>query len=269
MNVTNGSGILLASELGVAGSFSATASVTLPAGVDIVATTFRIDVNTSAAAVSESLLINGDTLELSLPGGPFLQVAVIGASVFIGDEPSITADLFFRSASGDVFFGVRNFAVTIDGNVVGGGEGAFLVLATGIAGIASGSVSGSVGPVSGGASGTLRINTTNTHVQRSFTFDGQTFSLDLPQGTDGMFFDLAVTGASLNIGASSRSRSAPARSTAVCWPACGCSSVRARRSSRTAPPTLPPAGCCSRTPSASTSTSEPACSSTPRARSAS
>ncbi len=200
VNVTNGSGILLVSEVGLAGSFSATASITMPAGIDIVATTFRIDVNTSGAAVTESLVVNGDTISMALPAGPFLQVAVIGAKLFIGDEPSITADLFFRSAGASVFFGVKNFAVTVDGNVVGGGEGAFVVLSNGIAGIASGSVSLSGGGVSAGASGTLRVNTTGAQVTQSFTFDGQTFALDIPGTAGGTFFDLAITGASLNIG---------------------------------------------------------------------
>ena len=56
------------------------------------------------------------------------------------------------------------------------------------------------GPVTVGASATLRVNTTGAAVNRSFSFAGQTFTVALPAGTDGMFFELAVTDANLNIG---------------------------------------------------------------------
>ena len=198
--VTAGSGFLLATPVGLAGSLSATAALTLPAGVDVTANTFRVDVNTTSLPVAEALVLNGDALTLALPAGPFVQVAVLGASLFIGEQPAITADLLFRLEGAEVVFAVRNLAVTVGGQVVGGGEGAFVVLASGVAGIASGSVAVSSGPVTGGASGTLRVNATGAAINRTITFGGQTFTLAMPAGTDGTFFDLTVTGATLNIG---------------------------------------------------------------------
>ena len=107
VSVTNGSGFLLVSALGVAGSLSATAALTLPAGIDITATTFRVDVNSTAVPVVESLLLNGDAVELALPAGPFVQVAVLDASLFVGDQPTITADVLFRRDGADIVFAVR------------------------------------------------------------------------------------------------------------------------------------------------------------------
>ena len=201
LTVTNGSGFLLVSSLGVAGSLGASATITMPtADVEITATSFRIDVNATSSPVSESLMLNGDALELSLPAGPFVQVVVLGASMYVAEEPAITADLFFRTDGANIVFAVRNLAVTIGVNAVGGGEGMFLILPTGIAGVASGSVSVSGGGFNGGASGALRVNTTGLARTETINFGGTPFALNIPAGTGGLFFDLTVTSASLNIG---------------------------------------------------------------------
>ncbi|HEY3484876.1 MAG TPA: hypothetical protein VGK49_05795, partial [Ilumatobacteraceae bacterium] len=128
------------------------------------------------------------------------EVAILDASVFIGEQPTITADVYFRRSGLQTFFAVRDFAVTIGGQVVGGGEGAFLMLSTGVAGIVSGSVQASGGGVAGSASGTLRINTTGTAQSVDFTFGDTQFQFDLPAGTDGLFFQLTVTDVSINLG---------------------------------------------------------------------
>ena len=99
-----------------------------------------------------------------------------------------------------VFFGVRNLAVTLDGQTVGSGEGAFLVLSNGVVGIASGSVSLSAGEIQAGASGNLRVNSTGATVNTSVTIDGQVFGFNIPGIVGDVFFDLQVTDASLNIG---------------------------------------------------------------------
>ncbi|HEY3484905.1 MAG TPA: hypothetical protein VGK49_05940, partial [Ilumatobacteraceae bacterium] len=72
VSATNGSGILLASSDGIAGTMSVSVALTLPGDFDIVASTFRISINTGTEAVSESLLVAGDTVQLDLPAGPFV-----------------------------------------------------------------------------------------------------------------------------------------------------------------------------------------------------
>ncbi len=200
ITVSNGSGVVIASELGLAGSLSASVAFSLPSTLDIVASTFRVDINTTSQPVSESLNVGGDPVQLALPAGPFIQVQALGASVYVGDTVSLTADLYFRKDATRVFFAVRKMAITVDGDQLGSGEGAFLLTATGIAGVASGSVSVAGGGASASATGTLRLNATGSALTASFSIDGQVFALDLPAGTDGLYLDLAISDVSLNFG---------------------------------------------------------------------
>src|SRR4029078_11025192 len=55
VRVTNGSGLRIATSNGIAGSLSAAVTFTLPAGVAIVATSFKVEFNTTSVAVSESM----------------------------------------------------------------------------------------------------------------------------------------------------------------------------------------------------------------------
>jgi hypothetical protein len=200
VQVTGGNGILLVSELGLAGSFSVTVALTLPTDVDIIATSFTVEVNSTSAAVSESLTVAGDTIDLQLAAGPYVQVVALGTAFYVGTEAEMTADVYFRKDGADTFFAVDNFSVTIDGDDVGNGAGAFLITATGIAGFVTASVQVNTGPVTGGATGRLDINSTGAAVSQSFTFGTQTFDLDLPAGTDGLYYELTISDVSLNIG---------------------------------------------------------------------
>ncbi len=199
--MTGGSGVLLVSNAGLVGSFTVSVALTLPADVDIIATSFTIQVNTTNAAVSESVVVAGDTIELELSAGPFVQVVALGAAFYVADQAEMTADVYFRTDGTDTFVGVKNFSVTINGDDVGDGEGAFLITAAGIAGYVTASVQVNTGAVTGGATGRIDINSTGVATGAlSFVFDGSTFAIDLPAGTDGLYYHLSISDVSLNIG---------------------------------------------------------------------
>ncbi len=80
VNVTNGAGTLLVDRSGLAANFLVTAAVHIPGGVVNSTATARIQINTRASAVDESIVMMHD---LVLPGGPFARVELTGVTLTI------------------------------------------------------------------------------------------------------------------------------------------------------------------------------------------
>ena len=180
VSVTDGQGFLLANSNGLAGSFSVSASFTLPGGLSLTVNTIRIDINTGNVAVAESLTLAGDVYSLQLPAGPFLQVTVVGAQLTVTSAVVLSGDFSFSQAAGVTSLGLANLSLTYQGNGITNGVGAFVFVPAGagntggIAGTLSGNVSVAASGFSVGGNFGLRINTTNMAVTQSVQVNGQT-----------------------------------------------------------------------------------------------
>ncbi len=146
--VSGGSGALTVNSLGVAGSFAATAAVTLP-GATLTVSTVRFDINTASTPVNDTFTIGSTTTTLDLPAGPFVRVTALGAQLAIGSSLTLTGDFSFdQDASGTVRVGAANvFANTSSGGqnlTIANGQGGLVVFGGtggGIAGVLSGDIS--------------------------------------------------------------------------------------------------------------------------------
>ena len=85
LSLDDGEGILVLSSSGVAADLAVTPTFTLPAGVTL-AGTFRLAVNTTNAAVTESLVVGDRVVSLDLPAGPYLRVAATDVELVAGGQ---------------------------------------------------------------------------------------------------------------------------------------------------------------------------------------
>jgi len=86
VSVTNGQGMLLVNNDGLAGSFSANVALTLPAGISL-SGDFAIAINQTGRSINESLNIGGQTVTLTAPAGPYLRVEARGARLSLLVKP--------------------------------------------------------------------------------------------------------------------------------------------------------------------------------------
>src|SRR5262249_50555819 len=144
VNVTGGSGQIIVSPRGVAGSFTATATLTLP-GLSPSGGTFKLAINSTTADVTEAFTVGSTTRTLTLPAGPYVSVEVLGLKLAFDADNFIHGDFAFDQKDGVTRVAVTGLDISIAGDsVLVGGEGAFVVKATGIAGYFSGKAD--VGP---------------------------------------------------------------------------------------------------------------------------
>ena len=142
--------------------------------------------------MAETLTLEGNTLNLQLPAGPFVSVTVVGAVLTVGSIP-LTGDFSFEQVTQQpgnvkkILFAAANVSLTYSGNGITNGQGAFVILpattspasAGGVAGMLSGNVAlaaGGGGFSAGGSFG-LRINTATTAVDESVNLNGQTIAI--------------------------------------------------------------------------------------------
>jgi hypothetical protein len=204
VDITHGQGFLLMNSQGIAGSFSVAANLTVP-GASLTAGSILLEVNTMSVTVDEFLVVGTEEIEVFLPPGPYLRVVVLDAELQLGNAqgPMITADFSFsqyETAPGVPVtqIAVANAAVTFDGQGITQGEGAFVLLPTGVAGYLSGVASIEVPGVSLGGSFGLEINKSGVAVNETLQLGDETLNIVFPTGDDVFrFFGADLT---LNIG---------------------------------------------------------------------
>ncbi|MHB1572001.1 MAG: beta strand repeat-containing protein, partial [Solirubrobacteraceae bacterium] len=150
--VGGGDGQLVISSAGIAGSLTATGvAVTLP-GVTVKGGTFTIQASTYATAIDQPFTVAGTTSTLSLPAGPYVSVVATGLDLTIGPVDVQGSFAFSRQTATDgsvqTVIAATGVTVTAGPASLTGGQGAFLIGSTGIAGILTGTAS--VGDSSGG-----------------------------------------------------------------------------------------------------------------------
>jgi Ca2+-binding RTX toxin-like protein len=196
LNVTNGIGAFVFRSTGIVGSLSADAS--LDASGLSVNGTFGVELNDTAAPYSETVDVNGTSVVVDVPAGPFLRVTATGATVSEAAQLTvlgvvINANLVFErkqtSPGGDTVVTVAASGISLDlGSLttdllsVTDGSGAFIITADGIAGEASATVS--IGAPGLGLTGafTLRINDTNAPVNETVQVGGSPVTINVPAG---------------------------------------------------------------------------------------
>ncbi len=185
VHIADGQGSLLINRTGIAADFSVSASFPglAAAGLALNFQTVRLQLNTTAAAVNETFAVGGQTLTLDLPVGPFLRVTVLGATLKVGGASGfdLIGDFLFdqtgTAPNATTRIGLANIAVTIDGQGIKNGAGAFTLKPAGIAGILTGEASVAAGPVSVGGSFGVRINTTTAAVDETITIGAKTINV--------------------------------------------------------------------------------------------
>ena len=200
-------GQLVIGSDGVAGSLSVSSfTFSLPAGITVVATELRVDVNTGTSPVSRTFLVGGTPIELTLPAGPYLRVEVVGAELTLGASgPTLSGSFAVEQRSDEAGAEVVVIAATdvevdvtvgSEGARLTGGEGAFVLLEDGLAGYLSGRADVAAGPVAAGADILVRVNTTPGAVDTSIEVGGRVIVVKFATGD---VFEVSVSGLSLTI----------------------------------------------------------------------
>ncbi|PYN91696.1 MAG: hypothetical protein DMD91_33745, partial [Candidatus Rokuibacteriota bacterium] len=212
VDVSNAEGQLLVSRRGVAGSLEVNASsFALPSGIALSSGSIGIELNTIPAAVTETFEIAGQLKTLSLPAGPYVRVAVLGGQLTLGSHPALSGNFFFDRTTREDGTPLTRIAVSdLQVNVsIGGngaaltqGEGGFVLLGGGVAGVISGKASIAAGPIQAGASILLRINTTGAAVDETIDLGGRAVLIRFGAAESavvGGVFEVSFSGLSLNI----------------------------------------------------------------------
>ena len=95
MTISGGAGRFLITKAGIAGDFSATASINLGDGIQAGPVAVAFAVNTITTAVNESFTVGGKTSTLTLPAGPYLRASLTGLAIEIAGQ-RVSADFAFE-----------------------------------------------------------------------------------------------------------------------------------------------------------------------------
>ena len=170
LSITQITGALFLEPGGLAGSLSGTIAFGVP-GVSI-AGNLALQINTSTAAVNDSITVGGVAVAVNVPAGPFVQVAGTGVKVSVLGQ-TVGGDVTITSQPGSLQVQLANLTAAFGGTTASPiltatqvGTGGFVITSAGIAG--SIAVNVALANVPGIAlSGTfaLAINTTNAAAQ--------------------------------------------------------------------------------------------------------
>ena len=199
VNVTGGTGVLLLTPGGVAGQLSGTIglspSLASTLGFDA-STQLAVQFSTVANPVKDTTTVDGQTIALDLPAGPFVRATATGTTVTIGGAGGVTlrADLYFESArtSGGLSvlrIGIAKGSIAVNGSKPGVSDISGLLVVVpgtsgGIAAVLSGKVAGATTGFSLGATISVKISTMTTPYKDSIVVNGTTVTVDVGKATD-------------------------------------------------------------------------------------
>ena len=207
LTVAAATGVVVIGPGGVAGSLDVQSfTLSLGGGITLTADRVTVEVNTGRTAASHTVTVGGTTVALSLPAGPFVSVALLGAKLTLGASGPVLAGSFAlrqgTAGDGSAITVIAATDVSVDVTVGGDGarlvdgEGAFVILTNGVAGYLTGKVTIAAGPVGAGADILLRVNTTPGAVDTSVDVGGRTLSVKF---TSGNVFSVSLSNLSLTI----------------------------------------------------------------------
>jgi len=144
LSVTNGSGFFVVTSAGVAGTISGTITLNIP---DVTLSgQLEVDINNSATAINQTIMVGTTTATLNLPAGPFFRVNGTGINLTIAGQ-TLQTDLSIEQATRAdgtkvLKFAANNLQLDIGGGLVTvhNGQGLFLSSPAGFAGKVSATV---------------------------------------------------------------------------------------------------------------------------------
>ncbi len=204
VTIANGQGDLLLTSTGLFGTISGTVTTNIP-GVAL-SGTLQVEINTTTSAVQQSFTVGGQTQTVTLPAGPFLEVAGTGVTLTILSQ-TLTGDIALEQETNSA--GQQVTVVVVNGLAfslgsgsppvvqLSNGQGILVATASGLAGSLSATVALNLpGNASFAGSFGLEVNSTNQAINESITLGTQTIALTLPQGP---FVEVSGTSVVLNI----------------------------------------------------------------------
>ncbi|HEX4525985.1 MAG TPA: VCBS repeat-containing protein, partial [Gaiellaceae bacterium] len=225
LTVSHATGLFVITSAGVAGSLAATVGVNTATTGLALNGSFELALNTTGAAVTESLLVGSTLVTVDVPAGPYLRLSGTGVSVVIGGQ-RLTGDFTFQQVTLDsgldgipgnaddtkaVQIGVANVTFSLgDGTTnflsLTSGSGTFVLLTgtpTGVAGhLTATAAIQNVPDVSFSGTLTLDINTTGVPVSATVVVGGFPQTLSEPLGpfvrVSGKSLSLTVAGQTLS-----------------------------------------------------------------------
>lgn len=202
LSVTNGTGAFVFRSQGIVGSASATVALAV-SGLGL-SGSFSVSLNNSNTAYNQTLNVNGTSVTVNVPAGPFLRVSATSASLTvqgIGVTGNFTFERTQTTTGGEWVVTVAasglslNLGATANNLLsVTGGSGAFIITATSLAGTAGATVSLNVPGVTIGGSFAVSINNSTSAVSETVSVGASTVTIDLPAGP---YLRVSGTGVSL------------------------------------------------------------------------
>ena len=150
--------------------------------------TFTVRINTTDAAVNETVSVGGSPVVINVPAGPYLQINGTGVTLGVLGV-TLTGDFSFEqrtSMGGQQLITVMASNVSFDFGTsilsATGGHGFFVITDSGIAG--SGQITAHVNAFGSGFSHTFdwSLNNTGGPVNQTVDWEGTPMGVDLPGG---------------------------------------------------------------------------------------
>ena len=153
LNLSDGSGLLRVTPEGVAGQFKVLVTTDPSLAFSLDVDQLQVAVNTTNAAVRETIVLGSETLTLDLPAGPYFRVAAIGAELIIADQ-SFAANVSFQQSTTNGETETR-VVITRASLQLGAADNPFLTLSNGRGVLLIKSFTDSAGAASSGLVGTI------------------------------------------------------------------------------------------------------------------
>ncbi len=191
VTVDNGSGSILITPVGIAGTITATPTVNLPGFA--ISGQLNVEFNKLTAAFHQTFTyVDGATpvtTTIDLQAGPYVRVAAYSVDLTIAGFSAIHGDFFFEQATRTLSgggteqvtkIGAANITFAGIAGAIQNARGALVVLSTGVAGVVLGTASASGSGFAIGATLGLGVNSTTTPtVHESVTVNGVVIPIDL------------------------------------------------------------------------------------------
>lgn len=201
LNVSEGTGAFVFRNTGVVGSLSANAALTV-SSLNVTGT-FRVALNDTASAYNQTINVNGTSVMVNMPAGPYLRVTASGITtdadpnndyatltvLGIGLSGNFTFER--RQATGGarvVTVAASDLALNLGSEAndlisITNGTGAFIITEAGLAGTSTATIGVNVPGLTFGGMFTVRINNTNAIVNETVSISGgPAVVINLPAG---------------------------------------------------------------------------------------
>ena len=212
VDLAAGTGSLLITDAGIAARIAGTVTVTISAdGINTADASFAVAINTMTTAIDETFRVAGEDITLVLPAavaGPYVRVEATDVNISIGGQV-LRGDFAFEKTS--LFDGNDAVLLAVD-NVelmlgdagsaalsLTNGQGALLVLPTGVAGSFSADLAIAIPDVTIRGSVKVELNQTGAEVHQTFLVGADEIDVDFGPLEEADFVRVAIRNGELDI----------------------------------------------------------------------